>query len=398
MDVRDQAKRVFLAGVAAADPYLAVSAHLKDVVETPHLIIAVGKAAMRMAEAAMGAYPGVRTIVVTNPENARNLSGATVLPAAHPVPDERGAAAAEIVIAALGAATGPVLALISGGGSALLPAPAGAITLAEKARVNELLLGAGLDIRAMNLVRQQLSRIKGGGLLRAAAPNFVTALTLSDVVGDDLSTIASGPTVAPLGMASDAVKLLHDSGLWGDLPASVKAHLQADTAATTLPKARNVLVGSNALSLAAMAQAARGAKVIAEPVEGDVADAAQLICDACGTGMTIWGGETTVRLRGAGRGGRNQELALRIALEAEARGWREYTCLQGGSDGRDGPTDAAGGLVDQGTLARIAAGGGDVAAMLANNDSYEALWLAGDLLMTGATGTNIADLGVMIRV
>jgi len=118
---------------------------------------------------------------------------------------------------------------------------------------------------------------------------------------------------------------------------------------------------------------------------------------SCRTGLTLWGGETTVQLKGHGRGGRNQELALRIALDAQARGWRRWTCLQGGSDGRDGPTDAAGGLVDQGTLARITAAGGDLAALLANNDSYAALALAGDLLMTGATGTNVADLGVLIR-
>ena len=131
--------------------------------------------------------------------------------------------------------------------------------------------------------------------------------------------------------------------------------------------------------------------------EGDVADAAREICDAAGEGITIWGGETTVTLKGTGRGGRNQELALRIAIEAQARGWTNWTCLQGGSDGRDGPTDAAGGLVDEGTLARITAAGGDLMALLDNNDSYAALGLAGDLLMTGGTGTNVADLGVLIR-
>ena len=146
-----------------------------------------------------------------------------------------------------------------------------------------------------------------------------------------------------------------------------------------------------------MAAAMDGARVISNPIEGDVADAAREICDASGPGITVWGGETTVHLRGTGRGGRNQELALWIALEAKRRGWTKWTCLQGGSDGRDGPVDAAGGLVDHGTLQRIEAAGGDLDALLANNDSYAALELAGDLLMTGATGTNVADLGVMIR-
>jgi hydroxypyruvate reductase len=169
-----------------------------------------------------------------------------------------------------------------------------------------------------------------------------------------------------------------------------------DEPASKLPEHQNILVGSNALSVAAMAALRPDAKVL-DPVEGDVADAARIICDAVETGVTIWGGETTVQLKGTGRGGRNQELAVRIGLEAKARGWADWCCLQGGSDGRDGPTDAAGGLVDQGTLARIAAAGGNLDAMLANNDSYAALELAGDLLITDATGTNVADLGVLIR-
>ncbi|SFS13714.1 glycerate kinase type-2 family protein [Yoonia litorea] len=389
---RAAALRIFQAGVAAADPYAAVSRHLDDI-PSPALIVAIGKAAMRMAEAAMARFPGRPTIVVTNYENAGPLDGAEVYAAGHPVPDENGAKAAKAVITALRKADGPALALISGGGSALLPAPSGDLTLADKAAVNEALLAAGLDIRAMNLVRQQLSEIKGGGFLRQAAPHQVTALILSDVVGDDLAVIASGPTVAPIGTANDAVTLLQDAGIWAGLPDAVKRHLKAKAPAVALPEARNVLVGSNAISVEAMRQTAPGAKVLTTPVEGDVADAARVICESAGPGITLWGGETTVVLRGSGRGGRNQELALRIALEACKRGWADFVCLQGGTDGRDGPTDAAGGIVDQGTLDRI----GDVAGLLANNDSYAALSEAGDLLMTGATGTNVADLGVLIR-
>lgn len=391
-DLRAEALRIFGAGVAAADPFAAVTAHLGDVPD-PALIIAVGKAARLMAKAALARFGGVRCIVVTNYENAADLDGAEIFAAGHPVPDANGAAAAQAVIAALQDATGPVLALISGGGSALLPAPAGQLGLAEKAAVNALLLAAGLDITAMNLVRQQLSDLKGGGFLRHAAPQPVTALILSDVIGDDLAAIASGPTVGPIGTPGDAIDLLKGAGLWGDVPAVVRAHLRAAKPAPTLPKARNILVGSNAKSVAAMAAAARDAHVILDPVEGDVADAAQRICDEAQIGTTIWGGETTVVLKGNGRGGRNQELALRIAVEAARRGWTDWTCLQGGSDGRDGPTDAAGGLVDQGTLGRIT----DLGGLLVNNDSYAALAEAGDLLVTGATGTNVADLGVMIR-
>ena len=391
-DDRAEVLRIFQAGVQAADPYLAVADALDNITE-PALIVAVGKAARLMAQAALDRFAGVRCLVVTNYENATDLQGATVMAAGHPVPDANGAAAAKAVIAALRAATGPVLALISGGGSALLPAPSGTLTLQDKADVNALLLGSGLDIVAINMIRQQLSDLKGGGFLRQAAPQKVTALILSDVIGDDLSAIASGPTVGPIGTAQDAMDMLRKVGLWDKVPQSARAHLQAAHPPAPLPEARNILVGSNSQSVSAMKAAAGTAHMIPEPIVGDVADAARLICDQAVIGTTIWGGETTVVLRGDGRGGRNQELALRIGIEAARRGWTQWTCLQGGSDGRDGPTDAAGGLVDQDTLSRIA----DVDGFLANNDSYAALKEAGDLLMTGATGTNVADLGVMIR-
>jgi len=389
---RDRAKAIFAAGVAAADPTLAVQKHIGDVTETPALILAVGKAAGAMVGPAMARFPQAQALVVTNYENVKDITGATVYAAGHPVPDAAGADAARAVMAALAATKGPVLALISGGGSALLPAPVAGVSLADKAALNALLLGAGLDIVAMNLVRQQVSQLKGGGLLRQAK-GPLTALILSDVVGDDLSAIASGPTVAPLGTSKDARNILKDSGIWQKVPASIQAHLQADVAPPPLPEARNILIGSNRQSVAEMAEKTPDAKVLRDAVEGDVADAAKLICDQAGPGVTLWGGETTVVLKGDGRGGRNQELALRIALEAQARGWEKFTCLQGGKDGRDGPTDAAGGLVDQGTLGRIT----DLDARLANNDSYAALEQAGDLLMWGATGTNVADLGVLIR-
>ena len=395
-DPRAFALRAFEAGVAAANPYEAVMRHAGNLTK-PSLIIAVGKAAVSMARAALEVFPDTPCRVVTNYENAIDLAGAVVMAAGHPVPDANGAAAAEAVIADLVAATGPILALISGGGSALLPAPVTGITLDDKANVNAALLGVGIDIVQMNLVRQQLSRLKGGGMLRVATPNKITALILSDVVGDDLSAIASGPTVAPLGTKAMARTVLENALIWDQMPASVQQCLLGRDVNDTLPDAQNILVGSNPISVAAMLAAVGDASVLPQAVEGDVADAARQICDQAAVGVTVWGGETTVQLNGDGRGGRNQELALRIALEAWARGWTNWTCLQGGSDGRDGPTDAAGGLVDQGTLLRIAEAGGDIDALLDNNDSYAALDLAGDLLKIPATGTNVADLGIMIR-
>ncbi|WP_208347531.1 glycerate kinase type-2 family protein [Pseudaestuariivita rosea] len=398
---RAVARGVFDAGVACADPYKAVQSALqaRPLAGPAPLVIAVGKAAVRMARAAQAVLPAVGDVlIVTNYENATEVPGATVFAAGHPVPDENGAAAADAVCTALSQAQGQVLALISGGGSALLPAPVDGIALAEKAAVNAALLASGADIVTMNLIRQQLSRLKGGGMLRLAAPAQVRALILSDVVGDDLRAIASGPTVAPLGTAEMARATLQDLGLWDQMPASVQAHLGRSVEPQPLPEAENELIGSNALSLNAMAQAAPEAVVFPDPLEGDVSDAAEkVISFAQGPGIYLFGGETTVHLAGDGRGGRNQELALRVALLAEQHGWTDWVYLQGGTDGRDGPTDAAGGLVDAGTLTHARAAGCDVQAMLANNDSYAVLQAADDLLITGATGTNVADLGVLIR-
>ncbi len=291
-----------------------------------------------------------------------------------------------------------ILALISGGGSALLPAPVAGISLDEKATVNRLLLGSGAEITAMNLVRQQLSRLKGGGLVRAAAPAHVTALILSDVIGDDLRAIASGPTVAPLGNRTEARDILHAHHVWDALPASVRAHLSApETPLPPLPPATNLLVGSNRKSVLAMAAAAPTAHVPDEPLTGDVADAAQRVA-ASGPGTTLFGGETTVVLKGRGLGGRNQELALRTALLAEAQNWpAPWVFLSAGTDGRDGPTEAAGAVVDHSSLARMRSKGIDPAERLAQNDSNPCLAASDDLLITGGTGTNVADLQVLIR-
>jgi glycerate 2-kinase len=397
----DQMRALFATGVAAANPQGAVAAALRAHPAIPAgrlFVLAVGKAACAMAQAALPLLPApARALVVTNPENAVPVAGAEVMQAAHPVPDAGGLVAGRAVLAMLaGTVAGDeVLVLVSGGGSALLPAPVAGLTLADKAAVNRLLLGAGLDIVQMNMVRQHLSELKGGGLLRAAFPAGVRALILSDVVGDDLRAIASGPTVAPIARRGDVVAMLRDAALWDALPNAARMALLRPEDATPLPPARNLLIGSNALSVAAMARACAGARVSPAPLVGDVAQAAGQIVALVdqGAGTTLLGGETTVTLRGTGRGGRNQELALRVAVALQGRaGWR---FLSGGTDGRDGPTDAAGALVDGGTVARIRGAGGDVAALLANNDSYAALKLAGDLLITGGTGTNVADLQIL---
>ena len=394
-----EARRLFDIGVATADPYAATEIALNGLNLHDPLILAIGKAATRMAEAAMIHYAKPEIIIVTNPENAKDVPDASIFAASHPVPDAVGLEASKAIITKLTDNGRPVLALISGGGSALLPAPVDGITLSDKARVNELLLGCGADIVQTNLVRQQLSRLKGGGLNRHAHPHPVTALILSDVIGDDLRAIASGPTVSAIGTAREARQTLETLGVWDACPASVRAYLDANPAVPETPEAQNILIGSNTKSLEAMKAAAASAKIGNAHLIGDVDDAARIVAQHYheGPGTTLFGGETTVQITGKGAGGRNQELALRVALIAEAEGWENWTYLQGGTDGRDGPTDAAGGLVNSETLSNIHAAGYDPVTLLANNDSYAALKAGNSLLVTGGTGTNVADLGILIR-
>ncbi|WP_245624898.1 glycerate kinase type-2 family protein [Jannaschia seosinensis] len=386
---------IFMAGVRRADPERLVREAAAGITR-PDQVVALGKAGLGMARAALTAFPGTPCLVVTNTENAAALHGATVMAGGHPVPDEGSLRAGRALVAAVSSvgAGGRILALISGGGSALAVDPVPPVTLADKAALSRLLLGAGFDIMEMNLVRQNLSRLKGGGLARAGAPAEVEALVLSDVVGDELAVIASGPTVPPMGTRAEARVLLERRDLWERIPQTCRDVLCREETAPT-PPCRNRIIGSNRLSAEAMLVAAPGATLDPIPLTGDVADAAARIAAAARPGvMRLWGGETTVVLRGTGRGGRNQELALRVALALRGME-RPWAFLSGGTDGRDGPTDAAGALVDQGTLARMTAAGLDPEGMLARNDSYPALAASGDLLLTGGTGTNVADLQVL---
>lgn len=402
-------ERLYDAAVQAADPDRAIKAAMQrhPVPDTAGdlVVIAFGKAAPAMMRAALACLPVPRAaLVVTHHENDTTLPGVETIRAGHPVPDEHGLRAGQRIMELLDSVgpTDRVVVLVSGGGSALVPAPAGDLTLADKQAVNRVLLEAGLDITAMNLVRQQLSELKGGGLLRRAAPAPVHAYILSDVIGDDLRAIASGPTAAPLGTRADAKALLRDADAWDRLPAAVQDLLSAPDIPAEVPEADNTLVGSNRQSLQAMLDAAPDgleARIVSDHLVGDVAEAcAEIVAAAQGArapGLLIFGGETTVRIQGDGLGGRNQELALRIAFEADRlpEGW---CFLSGGTDGRDGPTDAAGGIVDAGTLGRIEAAGQDPRALLEYNDSHAALDAAGDLLRVPATGTNVADVQALL--
>jgi glycerate 2-kinase len=413
--LRQTATDLFMAAIDAADPARALARQLDRaplaVVDAPgrYILIAIGKAAgamMREARRHIPAGANVDALVVTNPENATPIDGCTVIAGGHPVPDAGSARAGQAIVDLLAGATvqDRVVALISGGGSALAVAPVAGVSLADKVRVNQALLAAGVEIGDMNLVRQHLSRLKGGRMAALAAPAPLCAYILSDVIGDDLRAIASGPTVAPIGSAADAVEMLKSRGVFTGLPAPVQNAMLQPAGALPGPTgvAENILIGSNRHSLERMLAEAVGARIVNDALCGDVAAAAEEILRELRAlpddqpATLLFGGETTVSLQGDGLGGRNQELALRVALGARdlAPGW---VFLSGGTDGRDGPTDAAGGLVDGGSLARMTAAGVDARALLANNDSYRALAAAGDLLMVGATGTNVADVQIILR-
>lgn len=397
-DLRRTARDLFDVAVRAADPALALR---QSLVQAPFpkgrpILIALGKAAVPMLREALLHLPDAKSILITNAENNTQIVGVQTFIAGHPVPDQIGELAGQAVMAALDQATEQdcIIALISGGGSAMLPAPVAGVTLAEKMHVSKLLLSGGFSITEMNLVRQHLSRLKGGGFLRTKAP--VSAYILSDVIGDDLRVIASGPTTDPIGTRADAVALLQP--IWAKLPASVQSHLTRP-APELAPRraAQNHLIGSNRQSLNAVLKAApNGARIVNAALIGDVADAADQIAQAAitaprGAQCLIFGGETTVTLRGTGRGGRNQELALRVALKLQGFD-QDWVFLSGGTDGRDGPTDAAGGIVDGGSLGRMH----NPLAQLDNNASYDALLSSSDLLMTGGTGTNVADVQILL--
>lgn len=406
-ELGERAMALIRAGIAAADPAACVTKNLDQALADPPSsegrwhVIALGKAARAMTVAALARLPeGTGTLVITNAGNDAPLKGARMLTSGHPVPDAAGERAAREVEAILTAATPEdrVLALISGGGSAMLPAPITGLTLKDKQAVNKLLLAGGADITETNLIRQALSRLKGGGWLRASrAP--VTALILSDVPGDDLRVIASGPTVAPIGSVEEAAATARRLGIWDSLPDAVQEALMSGEDRGPLPEVKNILIGSNPQSVAAMVAAGAAAGPI--PLQGDVQDCAEAILDVVrdlpeGAAMAF-GGETTVTLTGKGMGGRNQELALRFARLASDALPGDWIFASVGTDGRDGPGQAAGGLVGPETLALIRKAGIDPDEALSRNDSTPALTAGKALVTTGPTGTNVADLAIFLR-
>ena len=420
--LRESARSIFDAALAAGDVRPLVTRALAGMGKPAHgrvLVVGAGKASGAMAAAVEEAW-GDRIddgVVAVKDGYTVPTRRVRLLEAGHPVPDERGAAAAREIhaLAESAGADDVVLVLVSGGGSALTPAPVPPITLGDKQAMTRLLLAAGATINQLNAIRKHCSVLKGGQLARAAAPAQVEALLLSDVVGDPLDVIASGPTTPDASTFVEALDILDRFGLRERAPRSIVQRLEEGVrgALPETPKpgdplfarVRNTVIGNNALVVEAAAARAReigfAPHVLTRSLEGEAREMAGRFVEmarAIQTGRgpvappacVIAGGETTVTVRGRGKGGRCQEFALAAALDME--GLRGVVMLAAGTDGTDGPTEAAGAIVDGESAARARAHGSDPVTSLAKNDSNDLLAGTGDLVVTGPTNTNLLDL------
>jgi hydroxypyruvate reductase len=381
------------------------------------LVLGAGKASAAMAqevEAILGADVVAGGLVVVRDGYGRPTKRVRVVEAGHPVPDERGLQAATelLELARRARREDLVLVLISGGASALLPAPVPPVTLDEKRRVTSLLLGAGATIGELNTVRKHLSLLKGGQLARAAAPATVLTLVLSDVIGNPIDVIGSGPTAPDTSTFGEALAILDRFGLRARVPPSIVDRLEAGASGAmpetpkpgdlALGRVTHVIVGDNAGVIEAAAARARALGydplVTTCALAGEAREAARgFVGRRFSVGRrrcVIAGGETTVTVKGPGRGGRCQEFVLSAALELETP--PRATVLAAGTDGTDGPTDAAGALADGDTVRRGLALGLDARRALEANDANAFFGALGDLILTGPTGTNLLDVYLLV--
>ena len=435
VDLRAHAREIFFAGLSAADPLEAINRAVQREGDRLHIrerfydlnrfqriyVTGCGKAAARMA-LAMERLLGDRItagIVVVKYGHGMKLGVTEVIEAGHPVPDDAGLNGARRIAELLRSCdkNDLVFFLLSGGGSALLPYPAEGLSLADKQRTTEALLKSGASILEINAVRKHLSRLKGGQLAGLAAPATLISLVLSDVIGDSLETIASGPTVPDSSTYSDCLHIIRHYQLGPKIPSAVLEYLErgarGESAETPqhlsgiFERVQNVIIGNirTALSSALRRADELGyhTTIFSEAIQGESRAVARrfaaLLKEIAASDQpvsrpacVISGGETTVTVRGDGLGGRNQEFALAAALEVS--GVDQIVVLSAGTDGTDGPTDAAGGIVDGKTVERAIARGLDTAAFLDRNDSHHLLQATHDLLFTGPTLTNVMDLQV----
>jgi hydroxypyruvate reductase len=426
VSLRQAARAVFDAALQAADVHPLVRRALADarLPATARVrVVGAGKASGAMAAAAEQVLGDriVDGLVVVKDGYRADTRRVRLVEAGHPVPDARGAAAAREIRAIAEAATADdvLLVLVSGGGSALTPAPAPPITLADKQAMTRLMLAAGANINQLNTVRKHCSLLKGGQLARAAAPARVCALLLSDVIGDPLDVIASGPTAPDVSTYTEALAILDRFGLRSRVPASIVERLtqgaRGQVPETPKPddpvfrRVTNTVIGNNRVVVDAAADEAvrrgYGPHVLTRSLDGEARDvAARLVAIAreiregrgpvAAPACVIAAGETTVTVTGRGRGGRCQEFALAAALALD--GVEGIVALAAGTDGTDGPTDAAGGIADGESARRARAMGQDPRARLDDNDANPLLAALGDLVTTGPTNTNLLDLHLLL--
>lgn len=421
-----QVRRILTAALDAVDPYLATQRALKLSKKYRRIfVVGCGKAAYPMAQAVEGVLAGKITagIIITKDGHlpARSkLSHIQACEAAHPIPDERGVEATQMLIDLLAQAGEDdlVICLISGGGSALLTRPVPGVSLSDLQILTNLLLRSGATINQMNTLRKHFDLVKGGGLARLAAPAAVESLILSDVVGDPLDVIASGPTVPDSSTYQDAWNILNEFNLFDQTPPAILAHLELGRSGhmdetlkpgdPILDKVHNQIIASNLQAAQAALDQARiegfNTQLLTTSLQGEArragADLAAVLRQSAIEGMPIHrpacliaGGETTVTVQGNGLGGRNQELAL--GSVQPLAGLQDVLLVALATDGGDGPTDAAGAVVNGETLARAAALNLDPADFLSRNDAYHFFHPLGDLLITGPTQTNVNDLTLL---
>lgn len=409
-------QHLFEAAVAAAQPELALPPHLPPPPRGRTVVVGAGKASAAMAQALEKSWQGALSgLVVTRYGHAVPCQQIEIVEAAHPVPDAAGQQASQRILEQIQGLHEDdlVICLISGGGSALLSLPAPGLTLADKQAVNKALLKSGAVISEMNCVRKHLSAIKGGRLAAACTPARMVSLLISDVPGDDPAAIASGPTVPDPSTFADALAIINKYAI--DVPTAVLEHLKRGEQETPKPgdarlkQTQNIIIAAPQMSLEAAAAVAQKAGytplILGNSLEGESRDVAlvhagitqqvihyaQPVKAPC---VLLSGGETTVTVRGQGRGGRNVEfaLALTLALQGEPHVW----AIACDTDGIDGTEDNAGSIVTPDSLARAEAAGLKAADYLANNDGYSFFQALGDLVITGPTLTNVNDFRAIL--
>ncbi|MEX3007784.1 glycerate kinase [Hoeflea sp. TYP-13] len=417
-DSRTILTSLFDAAIAAADPERTIRAHLPQKPKGRTIVVGAGKGVAQLARALENNWDGpLEGVVVTRYGFGVRCKQIEVLEADHPVPDKSGLAGSRRLLDAV-SDLGPddlVIALICGGASALLPCPAENLTLEDEIALNSALLASGAPISAMNAIRKQVSAIKGGRLAAAAFPARVVSLVVSDIPGDNPADVGSGPTIADNTTAKDALEAIERYRI--ALPAQVLSHIKVAASPAPLPDDsrfgghEHAVIASAGVSLEAAAEKARAlgfeAAILSDAIEGEAREIAHMHAAIAREVASrnrpfkkpvvlLSGGETTVTLRGSGKGGRNTEFLLSFAMDID--GLANVTAIAADTDGIDGSQDNAGAFADGYTVAAIRQAGLDPAALLAGNDAWTAFDAVGALFVPGPTGTNVNDLrAILIR-